>query len=66
MLTIGDVSLQCLFLHMSCILLLKKSEKKPVDIHLAKDLKGKYHGFLVSFGKNDEIRPSISCQIILE
>ena len=28
-------------------------------------LKGKYHGVLVSFVKNDEIRPSISCQIIL-
>ena len=29
-------------------------------------LKGKYHGFLVSFVKNDEIRPSNSCQVILE
>ena len=29
-------------------------------------IKGKYHGVLVSFVKNDEIRPSISCQIILE
>ena len=29
-------------------------------------LKSKYHGVLESFVKNDEIRPSISCQIILE
>ena len=29
-------------------------------------LKGKFHGFLTSFVKYDEIRPSISCQIILE
>ena len=29
-------------------------------------LKGSIIGFLVSFVKNDEIRPSISCQIILE
>ena len=29
-------------------------------------LKGKYNGVLVSFVKNDEIKPSISCQIILE
>ena len=29
-------------------------------------LKGKYYGVFVSLVKSDEIRPSISCQIILE
>ena len=39
-----------------------------MTVHLrdAHPLKGKYHGVLISFVKNDEIRPSISCQIILE
>ena len=36
------------------------------QIYLSLSFKGKYHGVLVSFVKNDEIRPSISCQIILE
>ena len=46
-------------------ILLQINKWKKIN-NLSLSLKGKYHEDLVSFVKNDEIRPSISCQIILE